>query len=49
MLKEHRNISEILKKSRMKSKEMIGNDKLNIGLNKKEHISQVQQVSNELI
>ena len=44
--KEHDNISEILMKKGMKSKEMIGNHKLNVKVNS---ISQVKQISNELI
>ena len=44
--KEHDNISEILMKKGMKSKEMIGNHQLNVKVNS---ISQVKQISNELI
>ena len=44
--KEHDNISEILMNKGMKSKEMIGNHKLNVKVNS---ISQVKQISNELI
>ena len=45
--KEQDNISEILINKGMKSKETIGNDKLSIGLNKQESISQVKQISND--
>ena len=44
--KEHDNISDILMNKGMKSKEMIGNHKLNVKVNS---ISQVKQISNELI
>ena len=47
--KEHGNISEILINKGLKTKEMIDNDKINIGLNKQESTSQVKQISNELI
>ena len=33
----------------IKSKEMIGNDQINIALNKQDSTSQVKQISNELI
>ena len=49
MRKEHDNSKEILINKRMKSKEMVGNDKLNIGLNEQVSKSQVKQISNELI
>ena len=47
--KEQDNISEILINKGMRSKESISNDKINIGLNKQEIISQVKQISNKLI
>ena len=47
--KKHKNFNEVLINKGMKSKEMIGNDKLIIGLNKLESTSQGKQISNELI
>ena len=47
--KENDNVREILIKKGMKSKEMTGNDNINIGLNKQESASQTKQTSHELI
>ena len=48
MRKEYK-ISDILINKGMKCKEIIGNDKINIGLSKYESASQEKQISNKLI
>ena len=48
MRKEYK-ISDILINKGMKCKEIIGYDKINIGLNKQERASQKKQISNKLI